>query len=87
VVKPISPYLLRPLRTLEQAQRDLETQRQEGSSGGAPTQQMPAPPLPGIPGKSSNPKDIVTIGGQDVVIEAGAPAAQAAPGSQLDVKA
>lgn len=87
MVKPISPYLLRPLRTLEQAQRDLETQRQEGSSGGTPTPQTPAPPRPDTPEKSSNPKDIVTIGGQDVAIEAGAPAAQTAPGSQVDVKA
>ena len=87
MVKPISPYLLRPLRTLEQAQRDLETQRQQGSSGGAPTPRSPAPPLPDTSGKSSNPKDIVTIGGQDVAIEPGARPANTVPGSQLDVKA
>ena len=87
MVKPISPYLLRPLRTLEQAQRDLETQRQEGSSGDASTPQPPAPPLPGTSKKSSNPKDIVTIGGQDVALEPGAPLTDSGPGSQLDVKA
>jgi len=87
VVKPISPYLLRPLRTLEQAQRDLETQRQDASAGGPSTAPSGPAPTPSTPEKPSNPKDIVTIGGQDVPVEPPAPPAQPAPGSQLDVKA
>ena len=87
VVKPISPYLQRPLRTLEQAQRDLETQRQDAASGDTPAPQAPPPPTPDTAGKPSNLKDIVNIGGKDVVIEPGPPTTETGPGSRLDVKA
>ncbi len=81
MVKPISPYLLRPLRTLEQAMRDLEAdaERQRDAPAAATT-----PADDGA--KGGNPKDTVTIAGQDVAVEPGAPIPPTT-GGQVDVKA
>jgi hypothetical protein len=85
VVKPISPYLQRPLRSLDEAQRDLERARAEAD---APSQAKspPAPEPPAPAGKPATPQDSVTIAGQAVAI---APAEPVTPptGSQLDLKA
>ena len=82
MVKPISPYLQRPLRSLDEALRDLERERAEA--------QAKAPSRPDqsaeSAGKPSNPKDMVTIAGQPVAIEPGTPVASPT-GGQLDVKA
>ena len=86
MVKPISPYLERPLRSLDEALRDLERERAEADPESATTS-SPAPARPPEnAGKSSNPKDLVTIAGQPVAIEPGAPTAPAT-GTQLDLKA
>ncbi len=76
--KPVSPYLQRPLRTLEEAQRDLD---QGSAAAGKPA------PTGGKPPKSAAPKDTVTIGGQDVPIVSGNPGDDTKPGSQIDVTA
>jgi hypothetical protein len=86
VVKPISPYLLRPLRTLEDAVRELD-QRLAGDASAEPSPHPPAEiATDTAPPKSANPKDSVTIGGVDRPI---APSEPAAPptGGQIDVKA
>jgi hypothetical protein len=86
VVKPISPYLLRPLRSLDQALRDLEREPVEADTP-SQTKSPPAPePPPASAGKPGNPQDTVTIAGQAVAIEPGAPVTPAT-GGQLDVKA
>ena len=86
MVKPISPYLQRPLRSLDEALRDLERERAEaGPESGTTSSATPAR-SPENAGKSSNPKDLVTIAGQPVTIEPGAPTASAT-GTQLDLKA
>jgi hypothetical protein len=85
VVKPISPYLLRPLRSLAEALREAD-QRAAGDATAEPA----PPPTPAVPAdaaaKPANPKDSVTISGVDVPVE---PGEQAAPttGGQIDVKA
>ncbi|MBI3516765.1 MAG: hypothetical protein HY060_22265 [Proteobacteria bacterium] len=86
MVKPISPYLQRPLRSLDEALRDLERERaQADAEAGAKPPQSPAR-TPETSGKSNNPKDLVTIAGQPVAIEPAEPTA-ASTGSTLDVKA
>ena len=81
MVKPISPYLQRPLRSLDQAMRDLEAEaeRERRAKAG------PVEPV-GDAGKGANPKDTVTIAGQDVAIPPSQPAVPAT-GSQLDLEA
>jgi len=82
VVKPISPYLLRPLRSLDDALREMERQR-EAEAAAVPDD---VPPPPEAAGKGTTPTDRVTIAGKDVAIEPAAPATDA-PGRQLDLKA
>jgi len=83
VVKPISPYLLRPLRSLAEVLREAD-QRAAGDAAAEPS------PTPSVPAeaaaKPANPKDSVTIGGVDMPVD---PGEQAAPttGGQIDVKA
>jgi len=81
MVKPISPYLLRPLRSLAQALRDLEADAERERQA----RRAPAESADGR-AKTANPKDTVTIAGHDVAIPPGEPAAPAA-GTQVDVKA
>lgn len=83
MVKPISPYLLRPLRSLDDALREMEQRQGEAETG--PTPDAPAPP-PEAAGKGATPTDRVTIAGKDVAIEPTAPAADT-PGRQVDLKA
>ena len=83
MVKPVSPYLQRPLRTLEEALRELG-QDTPGDAGRAKPDVAP-PPAP-APAKAATPKDQVTIAGVDVPVEPGAPEAPTT-GSQVDVKA
>jgi hypothetical protein len=84
MVKPVSPYLLRPLRTLEAAQRDVEAtdERERRRQAEAP------PPQPRPDGQTVpvDPQDTVSIAGQPVAVPAPTPAAPAA-GARLDVKA
>jgi hypothetical protein len=83
MVKPVSPYLQRPLRTLEEALRELG-QDAPGDAGRAKPET--APPPPASAPKADTPKDSVTIAGVDVPVEPGTPEVPAT-GSQLDVKA
>ena len=83
MVKPISPYLLRPLRTLEAVLRELDQGTPEPSAE-PPAETVPAGP--GDPTKPAAPQDSVTIGGVDVPV---APAEPSPPstGGQVDIKA
>ena len=81
MVKPISPYLLRPLRSLEEAMRDLEADAEREHQAKPP----PAAPAEGT-AKAGNPKDTVTIAGQDVAIPPAEPTVPVT-GGQVDVKA
>jgi hypothetical protein len=83
VVKPISPYLLRPLRTLEEALRELGQGAPEPAAGPPPEA---VPTSLGNPATPANPQDSVTIGGVDVPVTAGEPT-RPATGGQLDIKA
>jgi hypothetical protein len=83
VVKPISPYLLRPLRTLEEALRELGQGTPEPAADPLPET---VPAGPGAPATSANPQDSVTIGGVDVPVTPGEPA-KPSTGGQLDIKA
>ena len=83
VVKPISPYLLRPLRTLEEALRELG-QGAAGPAAEPPQEALPADP--GDPGKAANPQDSITIAGVEVAVVAGEPPPPPT-GGQLDIKA
>ena len=82
MVKPISPYLQRPLRTLEEALRELDPGTPDAAS-----EQPAEPPAPEpAAAKPANPKDSITIAGKDVPV----PAGEAPPpptGGQLDIKA
>jgi hypothetical protein len=78
MVKPISPYLQRPLRSLEQAMRDLDADRER-------ERRAKAAPADGA-AKAATPKDTVSIAGQDVAIPPSEPAAPTT-GTQLDLKA
>jgi hypothetical protein len=85
VVKPISPYLLRPLRTLEVVVRELG-QRTAGDASAEPSPQSPAEiAADKAPTNPANPKDSITIGGVDVPVEPGGPSAPST-GGQIDVK-
>ncbi|MBV8165673.1 MAG: hypothetical protein JO021_02695 [Alphaproteobacteria bacterium] len=83
MVKPVSPYLQRPLRTLEEALRELG---QDAPGDAGRTAPDAAPPPAPVPAKAGTPKDQVTIAGVDVPIEPAAPETPTT-GSQLDVKA
>lgn len=82
MVKPVSPYLQRPLRSLEEALRELG----QDAPGQAKPQPQPAPKAPVTPAKPGTPKDSVTIAGVDVPVEPGTPETPTT-GAQLDVKA
>ncbi len=81
VVKLVSPYLLRPLRSLDEALRDLE-------AGKAP------PPPPAVPPNTTEnreksattPQDTVTIAGEPVAVPPGEPTPPTTGGT-VDVKA
>ena len=83
MVKPISPYLLRPLRTLEEALRELDQGAPEPATEPSP---QPTPAGPDALAKPANPQDSITIGGVDVPV---APSEPSPPptGGQLDIKA
>lgn len=84
MVKPVSPYLQRPLRSLEEALRELG---QEASGDAAPAKPEAARPAPAeTPAKAATPKDSVTIAGVEVAIEPAEPDTRPT-GSQVDVKA
>jgi hypothetical protein len=84
LVKPISPYLLRPLRSLADVLRELGQQ----ASGETPPEPRPTPPSAGEPDPApqSPPKDSVTIAGVTQPVEPGEPTPPPT-GGQLDVKA
>ena len=84
MVNPVSPYLERPLRTLEEALRELGQDAPD--SGRAKPETAPPPPPAATPAKTGSPKDSVTIAGIDQAVAPGAPETPAT-GSQLDVKA
>ena len=83
MVKPVSPYLQRPLRTLEEALRELG---QDAPGDAGRTTPDAAPPPTPAPAKAGTPKDSVTIAGVDVAVEPAGPEAPTT-GSQVDVKA
>jgi hypothetical protein len=83
VVKPISPYLLRPLRTLEEALRELDQGAPEST---AEPPQAAVPASPGDPAKPAAPRDSVTIAGVDVPVAPGEPSPPPT-GGQIDIKA
>jgi hypothetical protein len=83
VVKPISPYLLRPLRTLEDALRELDQGAPEPAAEPTP---QPAAASPGAPAQPANPQDSITIGGVDVPVTPSEPSPPPT-GGQLDIKA
>jgi hypothetical protein len=84
VVKPVSPYLLRPLRTLAEALREL------GQGAREPASDQPLPTASAGPDESSaqatNPRDSITIGGVEMPVEPGEPT-QPTTGGQIDIKA
>ncbi len=83
MVKPISPYLLRPLRSLDEAMRELEAQAEQERQARAQTEagQQTADNPP-----KSAPHDTVTIGGKDVPVTPAEPTPPTT-GGQLDVTA
>ena len=86
MVKPISPYLQRPLRSLEEALRDLERARAEADAESrAKAAAVPDQPAPSA-GTGAPPQDCVTIGGQTVAVAPGEPVTPPTS-SQLDVTA
>jgi hypothetical protein len=85
VVKPVSPYLLRPLRSLQEALRELGQQAPDQAAPDASAKTQAESPPPPAPAKTT-PQDTVTIGGVVQPIE---PAEPTPPptGTQLDVEA
>ena len=83
MVKPISPYLLRPLRSLDEAMRELEAQAEQERQARAQTE---AGKQAADGGPKSTPRDTVTIAGKDVPVTPGEPTPPST-GGQLDVKA
>jgi len=83
VVKPISPYLLRPLRTLDEALRELDQGAPEPTAD--PTLEA-VPASPGDPARPAPPRDSVTIAGVDVPVTPGEPSPPST-GGQIDIKA
>lgn len=86
--EPVSPYLQRPLRSLDDALRDLG--QTAGRPAAAPAGPGPIAP-PATPSQQADTAmppagDRVTIGGQPVAIAPGSPPAAAA-GGQVDVTA
>jgi len=85
VVKPISPYLQRPLRSLAEVLRELG----QPASGETPPEPRAALPAPGgapDPAAPAPAKDSVTIAGIDQPVEPGEPAPPPT-GGQLDIEA
>jgi hypothetical protein len=81
MVKPVSPYLQRPLRSLEEVLRELG-QAPPGDAGPAASEAAPPQPADKTPATT----DSVTIAGVAVPVEPGERPASPT-GSQLDVTA